>query len=62
MFAISLVLVISCEPVNVETESRNFSALEVQAVCAACLEMAIKQASLLLLAYVHRDITVLIDG
>ena len=29
-FAISLVLVISCEPVSVETESRNFSALEGQ--------------------------------
>ena len=27
-FAISLVLVISCEPVNVETESKNFSALK----------------------------------
>ena len=33
-FDISLVLVILCEPVNVETESRNFS---------ACLHMAIKQ-------------------
>ena len=31
-FAISLVLVISCEPVNVETESRNFSDLEAQHV------------------------------
>ena len=31
-FAISLVLVISLEPVNVETESRNFSALEAQRV------------------------------
>ena len=31
-FAISLVLVISCEPVNVEIESRNFSALEEQLV------------------------------
>ena len=30
--AISLILVISCEPVNVETESRNFSDLEVQRV------------------------------
>ena len=29
-FAISLVLVILCEPVNVETESRTLSALEVQ--------------------------------
>ena len=27
-FAISLVLVISCEPLNAETESRNFSAFE----------------------------------
>ena len=27
-FAISLVHVISCEPVNVETESRNFSTLK----------------------------------
>ena len=31
-FAISLVLVILCEPVNVETESRNFSDLEAQRV------------------------------
>ena len=31
-FAIRLVLVISCEPVNVETESRNFLALEEQQV------------------------------
>ena len=31
-FAISLVLVISCEAIKVETESRNFSALEVQLV------------------------------
>ena len=31
-FAISLVLVISCEPVIVETESRNFSDLEAQRV------------------------------
>ena len=41
-FAISLVLVISCEPVNVETESRNFSALKAQRV----YRMAIKQSSL----------------
>ena len=31
-FAISLVLVISCQPVNVETEISNFSDLEVQRV------------------------------
>ena len=31
-FAISLVLVILCEAIKVETESRNFSALEVQRV------------------------------
>ena len=31
-FAISLGLVISCEPVDVENESRNFSALEAQRV------------------------------
>ena len=31
-FAIGLVLVISCEPVKVEKESRNFSALEAQHV------------------------------
>ena len=36
-FAISLVLVILYEPVNVETESWNF---------AACLQIAIEQASL----------------
>ena len=29
-FALRLVLVISCEPVYVETESRNFSDLEAQ--------------------------------
>ena len=32
MFAFSLVLIIPCGPVNVETESRNFSALEAQRV------------------------------
>ena len=31
-FAIRLILGILCEPVNVETESRNFSDLEVQRV------------------------------
>ena len=31
-FFISLVLVILCEPVNLEPESRNFSALEAQRV------------------------------
>ena len=31
-FAISLVLVISCEPVNMEIKSRNFSDLEAQPV------------------------------
>ena len=31
-FAISLVLVVLCEPVNVKTESRDFLALEVQHV------------------------------
>ena len=36
-FAISLALVNMCEPVNEETESRNFSDLEVQP-----LQMAIK--------------------
>ena len=41
-FAISLVLVISCEPVNVETESRNISGFG----SAVCLQMAIKQSSL----------------
>ena len=40
-FAISLVLVISCEPVIVETESRNFSDLEAQHACSN------------ILAYVH---------
>ena len=42
-FAISLVLVILCEPVSVETESGNFSALEAHRVYS---KMAIKQASL----------------
>ena len=37
-FAISLGLVILCELVNVETERRNFLALE------ACLQMAIKRS------------------
>ena len=41
-FAMSLVLVISCEPVNVETESMNISGFG----SAACLQMAIKHASL----------------
>ena len=48
-FAVSLVLVILCEPVNVETESRNCSALEANHPCSN------------ILAYVHRDIAVLID-
>ena len=39
-FAISSLLVISCEPVKVESESRNFS--EEQRVYVACLQMAIK--------------------
>ena len=34
---IRLVLVFSCEPVNVETESRNFSALEAQRVYRSSL-------------------------
>ena len=48
-------LVISCEPVNVETESRNFLALE---ALTACLQMAMKQSSLFQYSclYVHRDI------
>ena len=37
-FVISLALVNTCEPVNEETESRNFSDLEVQP-----LQMAIKK-------------------
>ena len=41
-FAISLELVILCESVNVETESRNFLALKAQGV----YRMAIKQSSL----------------
>ena len=31
-FAICLILIISCEPVNVETESRNFTGLEAHRV------------------------------
>ena len=38
-FAISLVLVISCEPVNVENENRNFSALEAQRLYRWQLEL-----------------------
>ena len=51
--AISLVLVISCEPVNVETESRNFSAFEApstldkQGICVNTqLKSSIKQSKL----------------
>ena len=58
-FAISLVLVISCEPVNVETESRKFSALEAQRVYRWQLN---NQPCSNVLAYVHKDIAVLIDG
>ena len=44
---IGLVFVISCEPVKVETESRNFSALEAQRVYINCpCQVAMKQASL----------------
>ena len=53
-FDISLVLVISYEPVNVETESRNFSALEAS--------MLNNHPCSNIHAYKHRDIAVLIDG
>ena len=62
-FAISLVLVISCEPVNIETENRNFSDLEVQLVYR--WQQNYHPCSNIL-AYVHiyiyRDIAILIDG
>ena len=41
-FVISLALVNTCEPVNEETESRNFSDLEVQP-----LQMAIKKKTII---------------
>ena len=65
-FAISLVLVISCEPVKVESESRKFS--EEQHVYVACLQMAIKTitgipcSNILAKVCIYRDITVFIDG
>ena len=65
-FAISLVLVISCEPVKVESESRNFS--EEQHVYVACLQMAITTitgipcSNILAKVCIYRDITVFIDG
>ena len=65
-FAISLVLVISCEPVKVESESRNFS--EEQRVYITCLQMAIKTiigipcSNILANVCIYRDITVFIDG
>ena len=60
-FASSLFLrlVISCEPVSVKTESRNFSVLDAQRVYRwqwnnhPCSNI---------LAYLHRDIVFLIDG
>ena len=52
-FTISLVLVISCEPGNVETESRNFSALEAQ--CFYRWQQNMHPCSNII-AYVHRDI------
>ena len=48
-FAISLVLVISCEPVKVETESGNISGFG----SAAYLQMAIKQSSLFQYSCLH---------
>ena len=50
--AISLVLVISFEPVNVEAESRNFSTFEVQPVYRWQLN---KHLCSNILAYVHID-------
>ena len=55
-FAIGLVLVILCEPVKVETESRNFS--EAQRVVKWQWN---RHPFPNILAYVHRDFTVLID-
>ena len=53
-FAISLVLEIVCESVNVETESRNFSALE------ACLQVYGNKTIMIhpcsnILVYVHKE-------
>ena len=53
-FAISLVLVISCEPVNVETECRNFSALKHR--------MFTNGNKTIIPVYMHRDMAILIDG
>ena len=50
-FAISLVLVISCEPVKVESESRNFS--EEQRVSLACLHRGGKFLKFLLVLHHH---------
>ena len=62
--AIRLILVILCEPVNVETESRNISDLEAQGVYR--WQKTINHPCSNILAYVHlytcRDIAVLIDG
>ena len=54
-FAISLVLAISCEPVNVETESRNFSLYK-----RSVFTDGIKTNILPCVHRLYRDITVLI--
>ena len=61
-FAISLVLVISSEPVKVESESSNFS--EDQRVLQTAIKAIIKIPCSNILANVHiyRDIPVFIDG
>ena len=65
-FAISLVLVISCEPVKVESESLNFS--EEQHVYITCLQIALKTiiripcSNILANVCIYRDITIFIDG
>ena len=57
--AFNLVCVILCEPVNVETESRNFSAFK--AFTDANKTIMILPVPIFF-TYVHKDITVLILG
>ena len=65
-FAISLVLVISCELVKVESESLNFS--ETQPVYITCLQIALKTIigipcfNILAKVCIYRDITIFMDG
>ena len=61
-FTISLVHVITCEPVNVETESRNFTLKKCSVFTDANKTIIPVSIFLPKCIYIYRDIAVLIDG